>query len=152
MTQPPQKSTSNNPFDSLFKGLPDPPDPRRLHEATDNLNAVLLEAQQALADLNLGVTGYVVLDEDESGWYKSLGFEKVGRDFKLVICEGRDDEPGSTTELINASRESRLQAVNALPPLYEQLVRMFNVEVARVTDSISAVEKVTKAIRAKAGK
>jgi hypothetical protein len=147
------KSPKNGP--STESPLPDLPDPRRLHEATDSLNAVLLEAQQALADLNLGVTAFVLLEEgEESGWYKSLGLVKVGREFKLVIFEAErgDEENGSTTELIHASRESRLQAVTALPRLYEQLVQVFKVEVARVMDSISTVQKLTQAIRAKAGK
>src|SRR5438874_4118176 len=112
MTQPPKKGPSTNPSE-----LPDLPDPRVLHLATDKLNAALLDAQKALADLNLGVTAYVVLAQnEEAGWFKSLGFEKVGGEFKLVICEGDpgDPEDVSTTDITSASRQSRLQAVAAL--------------------------------------
>jgi hypothetical protein len=150
MTQPPKKGPSTN-----SPELPDLPDPQVLHQATDKLNAALLDAQKALADLKLGVTAYVLLEEeDESLWFKSLGFEKLGGEFKLVIHEGHHDEPdrGSTTELTSASRESRLQAVRALPKLYRKLLNAFDTEVDRVNKSITEVHQLTTVIRAKAGK
>ena len=134
--------------------LPDLPDPRRLHEATDNLNAVLVEAEKALADLKLGVSAYVTLDESDDGWFRVLLFAKSGRDFKLLIQTGHehDETAGETTVLTSASRETRLQAVEALPKLYRKLVKEFEAEIERVKTSITEVQQLTQASRAKGGK
>jgi len=43
----------------------DLPDPRRLHEATDRLNESLVNFEQTLGELNLGVSGSVTLEEDD---------------------------------------------------------------------------------------
>jgi hypothetical protein len=129
----------------------DLPDRRRLHEATDRLNAVLLDTEKALAELELGVTAEVVLEEDERDWFKVMEFKKVGREFKLVITTGVAGDPDSfnSTALTSASRETRLAAVEALPKLYQKLLKAFETEVARVNNSITEVQRLADAIRAK---
>jgi hypothetical protein len=146
MTKPSEKAPS-------VPKLTDLPDPKRLHDVTDRLNAELLDVQQALRDLKLGVSAYVTLDEDEHGWYKVLSFSKSGAEFKLVIQTGLEGDPDvQTTPLTSASRETRLEAAEALPKLYEKLLKAFEAEIERVNESITDVKQLAHAIRAKAGK
>ncbi len=155
MTKSSKKAPS---VDSLDKDtvpkLPDLPDPRRLHDATDRLNAVLHDFERTLGGLKLGVTASVTLDEDEHGWFKQLAFTKSGNEFKLVIETGNefDDRGVETTALTSASRETRLQAVAALPKLYKQLLKQFEAEIERVNESITDVQRLADAIRTRAGK
>jgi hypothetical protein len=101
-----------------------------------------------------GVTACVTLEEDHHGWFKSLVFTKFGGEFKLVIHTGLEDDPDSlsSTVLTSASRETRLQAVAALPKLYKMLLKEFEAEIERVNDSITEVRQLAGAIRTKAGK
>ncbi|MBI4179695.1 hypothetical protein HY522_09775 [bacterium] len=134
--------------------LPDGPDPRRLHEATDRLNTVLLDFEQALAQLKLGVTASITLEEDQQGWFKALSFAKSGREFKLVIRSGLEDDPDSisSTAITSTSRETRLQAVAALPGLYKKLLEEFETEIERVNQSIAEVQQLADVLRTRAGK
>ena len=133
--------------------LPDRPDTSRLHEATDRLNKVLLRCEEALSELKLGVSAAVTLDEDEQGWYRALRFGKSGGQFKLLIETGVDGDPDvNITPLVSASRETRLEAVNALPELYKRLLAAFEAEIERVNTSIKSVEELTDDLRAKARK
>jgi hypothetical protein len=147
MTTPPE----NHPPAPYLSDLPDLPDPRPLHEATDRLNKVLVDAEKALAALNLGVSAWAVLEEDGRGWFKTLEFIKIGSDFKLMIVTGLEGDETTTTKtpLISASRETRLDAVAALPKLYKQLVKAVGDETERVNKSIIEVERLTSVIRAK---
>jgi hypothetical protein len=131
----------------------DRPDPQRLHSVTDKLNGSLLNMEKALTDLNLGVSARVTLHDDpENGWSSELAFVKRGGEFRLVVISGdyRDDDP-DITPITNASRETRLEAVDLLPKLYEKLIDSFEAEIVRVNESIATVEELAEAIRAKAG-
>ena len=155
MTRPPRQPVPPAPStEGSSAGLPDGPDPRRLHEATDRLNEVLLDFQEALAGLKLGVSARVTLDERDDAWHQALTFAKSGGTFKLLIETGYDYDPDSisTTPITSASRETRLHAVEELPKLYEALLAEFEAEIKRVNESIDDVAKLAAALRAKAGR
>jgi len=131
------------------------PDPRRLQEAADRLNKSLAGFEKALADLKLGVSASIVLDQEEDGdWIQYLVFRKVQGAFKLVVESGQDGIPESfnTTPITSSSRETRLRAVEALPDLYKKLLNAFDDEIKRVNESITRVEELERALRAKAAK
>ncbi|MEO5726076.1 MAG: hypothetical protein ABI134_18375 [Byssovorax sp.] len=99
--------------------------------ATDALNASLQRAQQALTELNLGVTAAVPLypqmshAESHLDWRQFIRFGKDASGWRLILesgHEGQDPEDWSESPLLNASKEVRLQAVVRLPALLEQLV------------------------------
>jgi hypothetical protein len=154
MTIPSKKRLSSDSSEINPVDMPDRPDPRRLHEATDRLNTVLLDFEKALAELKLGVTASVTLEEDAHGWFRALAFTKSGGEFKLVIHSGLEDDPDSisSTAITSTSREIRLQAVGALPKLYKKLLEEFEAEIERVNGSITEVQQLADAIRTKAGK
>lgn len=88
----------------------------------------LRRAEQALTDLNLGVTTAVSLnplEDDRTDWRQLLRFGKDSTGWRLILESGPDaGEPEDWTEspLLNASKEVRLQAVARLPALLEKLV------------------------------
>ncbi len=132
-----------------------PPDPRRLHEATDRLNKVLVRFEAAPAGLKLGVSASVVLAEDDDGnWIQYLSFRKEHGSFKLVVDSGQEGiaESFATTPITSTSRETRLRAVELLPDLYKKLLAEFDTEVTRVNESTARVEELERSLRAKAAK
>jgi hypothetical protein len=131
--------------------LPPKPDIHRLHEATDRLNESILGFEKALAALKLGVSGRVILDEAENGWYKALCFVKSGGQFKLMIESGIDGDPDvHVTPLVSSSRETRLEAVLVFKKLYRVLVGEFESEIERVNSSIETVDSLAEDLRTKA--
>jgi hypothetical protein len=97
-----------------------------LSAATDALNASLRKAEQALTELNLGVTASVALWPKQSDWLQFLRFGKDASGWRLILesgPDGGDPEDWSESPLLNASKEVRLQAVERLPALLEELVK-----------------------------
>ena|SRR5579871_5770739 len=99
--------------------------------ATDGLNELIGVAEKAFRDLKLGVPATVPLTE-----HHTLGFRKVGDIFRLVI---NDEQP-----LQGVSREVRLRAVDHLPELLAELVRVAEGEVARVNAARASLQKFLK--------
>lgn len=114
-----------------------PPEP--LQQATDLLNSALVEAEDALCDLDLGVTASVALDEE-----RALHFRKKGNEWTLVVTRP-DDVNG--TELIRTSRKTRLDAVSKLPALRDALLDGYGIEVHRVEDAVKAVQAFTASLK-----
>jgi hypothetical protein len=118
----------------------------RLAKATDKLNQVIEEAEKALAALQLGVRGEVTLEFDqESGWYRSLVFGKEDKVWRLLIETGdaAEGEILSTTPLVNASREIRLQVIGKLPELVKKMMEAAEAEVRRVEETVAEAESFT---------
>jgi hypothetical protein len=108
-----------------------------------------------LADLTLGASASLVLDQEEDGdWIQFLAFRKVQGAFKLVVESGQEGIPESfnTTPITCSSRETRLRAVQALPDLYQKVLKASDEEIKRVNESIARVEELERALRAKATK
>jgi hypothetical protein len=126
-----------------------------LHEATDRLNLALLEAEEALQELRLGVSASVLLELDQdTDWFQALEFCRSGKDFKLMVTSGTiDDEPSSfnLTHITSASREIRLRAVQELPALHTALLKAFHIEVQRVEASVTQVSAFVRSLRKSEG-
>ena len=118
----------------------EPPSPHRLHKATDRLNGALLEAENALRDLNLGVAAGVPLEGE-----RSLHFRKRGKLFELVVVF--DGEPPSENHVLSTSRQTRLQVVGKLAALRDALLRAFDAELCRVEAGIDEVTAFTASLR-----
>lgn len=126
------------------------PDPQRLHEATDRLNTVLVDFEDALRQLKLGVSATVTLEETPEGWIRVLSFSKTSSGFRLVVESGveGDESTFNVTPITSASRETRLQAVDQLPALYQNLLTAFEAEINRVNSGIVRTETLARAVRA----
>jgi hypothetical protein len=114
--------------------------PEPLHQATELLNGALLEAEDALCDLELGVSASVSLDEE-----RVLHFRKRGNEWALVVTRPGDDASG--TELLKTSRKTRLDAAHKLPALHAALLDSYDVEHHRVEDAIQAVQAFTASLQ-----
>ena len=119
----------------VYQPQPDEP----LHQATDLLNRALMDAEDALSELGLGVTASVALDEGQT-----LYFRKKGSEWALVVT--RPDDPNGTA-LLQASRKTRLDAAGKLPALRDALVDSYGIELHRVQDAIKAVEAFTASLQ-----
>src|SRR5207237_8172484 len=91
--------------------------------------------------LRLGVPGYVQMHvEDEPGfppWEKVLAFQKEGKQWKLMILSGPEGDLQNSTPLTNASRDSRLEALDLLPLLVQEMLE-------RAEKHVSEVEEKTE--------
>lgn len=109
----------------------------RLNSATDALNSVVVAAEEAIAALKLGVPGYVAMrtDSDPSvDWERGLSFRREGKVWKLFVESGPSGDPDNTsqTPLTNCSRDTRLEAVDLLPALVENMIETAEREVSEV--------------------
>src|SRR5690349_9162021 len=110
----------------------------RLNTATDAMNKVILEAERAITELQLGVPGWVQMfheTQTDEPWYEALTFVKPdGKTWRLMVEVGPDRDPdrANVTPLANSSRETRLAAINHLPALVQMMVDRAEQEVARV--------------------
>jgi len=115
----------------------------KLSEATDKLNAALVNAEQAIAALQLGVRASVTMysGPDSDPWYTNLVFGKDGKAWRLFVETGHDfhDGESDSTPLTNSSRELRLRAVQLLPELVHELIRAAEREIQRVEDGTSEI-------------
>ncbi|TQF09456.1 hypothetical protein FJV41_44555 [Myxococcus llanfairpwllgwyngyllgogerychwyrndrobwllllantysiliogogogochensis] len=126
----------------------------RLEDATDEMNRSIQEVEAELVALQLGVRASVNLESETdpefgSTWYRSLIFGKDAKVWRLLIAEGRNDDPGGDvyTPLVNASREVRLRATEHLPLLVQELVTTAEAEIARVEAATKAAKAVASAIK-----
>ena len=113
----------------------------RLPEATDCLNGALLEAEDALRAMSLGVMASVPLDAD-----RQLVFRKRGTEFRLCVIRGGDET--TVTELLTTARKTRIDAVRHLPALRDALLEAYEAELARVERAIADVHAFTNTVRA----
>lgn len=119
----------------------------KLSEATDRLNQAIVEAEKAIAALQLGVRASVVLHhtppnaDQPLGWYEYLTFGKEGRIWRLLIETGDDVNPEyDVIPLVNASRELRLQAIEKLHDLVEEMI-------AKAESTVQEVEQKTAEVK-----
>jgi hypothetical protein len=122
----------------------------QLGPATDRLNALLQAVETALAELQLGVAGYARMNEKNPEWAQMLTFCKFGNTWQLMIesgPDGGDPEDFSSTPLCNASRELRLQAVDYLPQLIENLVNEATAQAKTVQAKTLQVAEILAELR-----
>jgi hypothetical protein len=124
-----------------------------LADATNRLNQGIFEFQTALADLRLGVSASVRVEDYEDtsdGRYETaLAFRKFEGSWCLVLDEWDDyvSELVSTVPLVKASRAMRRQAVRLLPRLVANLAESSREEIAEVEESVGALASLTAKLR-----
>jgi len=134
---------------------------QRLTESASALNAVsdelavpIAEIETALRKLNLGVTTWVVfashVDEDiERFWERSIGYAKVSGKWGIAIGSrsGFFDDPETESWLFaDAPRAYRLDSVDKLPELLEQLVMTAEETAEKLKVKVAVVNEVARAM------
>ncbi len=118
--------------------------------ATDELNSSLQEVEKEIADLKLGVTARILIEspDEHSPWTAYLRFGKDQQAWRLTWeygIEGDDDM--DTTPLVNASRATRLEAVDHLPDLVEALIATASKEVEKIRSKTKVVRDLVTTIK-----
>lgn len=92
--------------------------------ATDALNTALVQAEKAFFALDLGVSATVSISDGEpSDWEESLSFTKIGGHWGLYVTRERHDgSDWSSSAILSASREQRVQAATKIPELHQALL------------------------------
>jgi hypothetical protein len=128
----------------------------KLGSATDELNAAIGRAEQAIASMKLGVSASVTLTEDSEQSYdrlELLTFQKEGASWRLLVERGIAGEPESwsSTPLVNASRETRLLAADRLPELIAKLITEAESHVELVRLQAAMYDSVASSIKSRGG-
>jgi hypothetical protein len=105
-----------------------------LAHVTDNLNTQIWSFAEKLTNLKLGVPGFASMDSDaQENWERFLTFRKDGKEWGLFVGEGDLAEVHTTyTPLTNASRDTRLRAVDLFPALVEDMISRAEKEIENV--------------------
>lgn len=130
-----------------------------LAAVTDALNDVITEAENAISSLRLGVPGNVLItkgDDDPYGLgpeFQNLLFTKQDRAWRLMVESGYVDDEGnwSYTPLVNASRSTRLAAIEKLPALVEDMVKRAEEEIVEVANKTDSAMQFVKALKPSSG-
>jgi hypothetical protein len=120
---------------SLFKELAD--SAARLNAGSDELAKAIRPIDAALKKLNLGVSAWYVYsgseepDSDSNYSYRRIGYAKVGGKWGLALSldsgNAYSDIDNYEAWLFNdAPRSMRLEAIDCIPDLLEQLVKESN--------------------------
>jgi hypothetical protein len=120
----------------------------RLNNASDRLNASLLDAQTALVEMGLGVWARATVWRGDDGEYQCLAFGKHNGRWGLVIESGNGHAPPDSevyTPVLEASRDDRQWAAGQLPELFEALIAAAEKEVDGVERAIARVDEVAAA-------
>jgi hypothetical protein len=122
---------------------------KKLSDRSNELNAELAKAEEAIAALRVGVRATVVLEVDEEeGTETHLCFERHEGKWSLTIRDGRPElEDWSTTPLLKASRRRRMEAAQLLPALVDELVLRIESEIGQVEPSIGATQGFIERLR-----
>ena len=111
---------------------------------TEELNRTIASAEKKFTALNLGVTALVNFDDDDpDDWTSFLRFGKDGKDWRLMVgSTHRSGDPDSRSEcpLTNASRETRVNAIRALPALYDALIEQAEREAKLLAVDVGAAQ------------
>ena len=125
-----------------------------LNVASDEFARPISDIDAALQKLNLGISAWVKFAEEQDAsaewfWSQSLGYAKVSGRWGIAIrtLRGNLIEPDEETWLFNdAPRSYRLEALEKLPKLLEELAKTSS-ETARVLKSrITATKQVAMTI------
>lgn len=116
-----------------------------LHEATDDLNAAIVRAEEALARLKLGVTASAPfpITGDDPECARRLAFGKMGDRWRFIV----ESAGAGPVPLLNASRLVRLRAVD----LFDQVLRDLLAEVERETKEAREMRERADAFTSKVG-
>lgn len=119
------------------------PNPGPLGKAADALSAALEEAEAALADLRLGVTGDVPLGTEGH----VLSWEKQGGTWLLAVRRSLPGQADSYAPLLKASLAHRTLAAEALVTLYAVLLERRREETERVANAATRAKAFADTLR-----
>lgn len=108
-----------------------------LHSATDELNVAIVRAEDAIAQLKLGVTAGVLfnMNDDDLRLERRLCFGKMGDRWRFIVeVHGLHE---TSDPLLNMSRRVRIRATHLFKDLFEELQRA----VGRDRDEIVAARE-----------
>jgi len=108
----------------------------RLNEETERLNQKIREFEQLLVEMRLGASAKLVMGDC------FLGFGKYGKNWCLAVIH-----EGGSTPLINASRETRVAAVDYFEELVKRLQESAVEATARVTAAREKAEEILRNMR-----
>jgi hypothetical protein len=139
---------------------------RQLEAAASQLNAVSDELGKSiaaldatLARLNLGVSTWVTVVDEQDGttgafWEHRLGYTRVGSKWGLALRHRYgfvyEEEQARCEEWLfnDAPRIYRIEAIDALPKLVDALVREADLTVVKLKDRIAKAQQLVKAFSA----
>jgi hypothetical protein len=134
---------------------------RELNSASDTFGAAITSLDEAINELNPGVTAWVNISvstpDEDAPWVsfeERLGYDKTKGRWGLTLCTvSVDDEESSETTagswLFNdAPRNLRLRAIEHLPELIEALAKEASHTAKRVTEQADYALELAKSISA----
>jgi len=129
---------------------------KELNEFSDQLGKPVTALDALLKPLNLGISAWYRLarhdDDRGSGqyWVRDLGYAKVDGKWGIALREGRGFPSGEEeyeTWLFNdAPRRLRVEAVDHLPELIQELTKAAKDTSRKVRGKIDAAQKVVAAV------
>jgi prefoldin subunit 5 len=128
-----------------------------LNAVSDELGKSISALDAALKKLNLGISAWIEIaaDTDERDgdfWNRRLGYEKVGGRWGIAIStsSGNYNFPEDVHHeewLFNDSpRAFRVEAVDKLPELLEQLIKTADATTRKIKDKVTHAQELATAI------
>lgn len=117
--------------------------PTKLATATDELTEQIALLERDLCALRLGVSESILIGTE--GSRVPLWFRKEGKTWRFVLVNGNNTIP-----LVNASRETRLLAVDHFPELITKLMESSRSRVAGVEKKAAVVRELRGSLKTKA--
>ncbi|HEY2498944.1 MAG TPA: hypothetical protein VGK24_17915 [Candidatus Angelobacter sp.] len=137
-----------------------------LNNATDQLNEQINTIEEALASYNLGVSGWGIahhVDHEERDNFGNVrdihtqaiyaGYEKRSGKWCLLASSIFDSDPDTSQEWIlrDAPREIRLQAIDGIPKLLEDMIAKATKLSHEVSAKTAQAANLAQSIRPKKG-
>jgi hypothetical protein len=127
----------------------------KLNKVSDQLTIQIEQIDAALKRLNLGVTAWVTIseNEDEDGnWsQEQIGYVRIGSRWGIALrsrsaVRGDPGDPDETfSAFADAPRQLRIRAVEFIPKLLDQISAEAEAMVAKLSPKIDEISKLTLA-------
>jgi hypothetical protein len=126
-----------------------------LNAASDELGKTIAALDAALKNLNLGISTWVRVggsDDAETFWNREIGYTKIGKNWGIAIraeagylsdCDNADVEWWLFND---APRAYRLEAVDKIPELLEQLIKQAEDTTRKIKEKTSQAQMLAEAI------
>ena len=141
-TEPPQSDTLSAPFKRLVDSA------AKLNKVSDQLTIQIEQIDAALKNLNLGVTAWVMIaeNEDEDGnWIEEeLGYTRIGSRWGVALRT----HSGTFSAFADAPRPLRIRAVPHIPKLIDQLSVEAEAMIAKLSPEVDEVSALALALQA----
>jgi len=130
---------------------------RALNTASDQLGKTIVELEEALKGLNLGISSWVSFndwsDEYLDYYRDQVGYSKVGGKWGIAIrsLSGNQNFPENETQdgpwlFSDAPRKLRIDAIGKIPELLETLVKDVVATTNKINEKMQESQELAKAI------